>query len=654
MKISLKHVLVAAIAVLIGLSANVQAQSATMPTATIAFPTLPRAVFGGPDVPLQITQSAGTTTAESTTPATCSVINNSSVRILAAGICKITATNLGTTSHKPARAVNRSFSIAKAPNVLTISDFGWLSMANPTADITTTETSGVTLLTSLSTRYCTISGKKVTAIKVGTCTIRASSPSTENYLTAKTVSKSVVIGLTSSIQPPVVVPPAINYVGPWTIRQTTFNDTNSFNRSADANAWVANKWYMPGLRAQIAQVAVLSTTKVSYLVTDSLGRPTPNKTINLSVGKRHGGSTASVKVGALTSNGVDKTPLDQILVTGTTDSKGVVSFDITGLDTVAKAGRYTQIAAWITDLEKDVIDITNLEYSLPAGGSSGGGSNGGGTPGGEVVVGPTDKQLLWSDEFNSTVGTGPTSSNWSPDLGDGCNTGAGCGWGNGESQSYAACANKQDGNGSMIITSSTVAGDPSCTSNKAWTSGKFTSYGKKHFSYGYFEARLKMPTGGGTWPAFWTLGTNINTVSWPLCGELDIMEFAGNSPFVNTSAVHYRNPSGSHEYKMGALNNSVALSQGFHNYGMLWLPNEVKFYIDDRLVVTVKKSDTGLTYWPFGPNAAGVNPKMYIIFNLAMGGSYGGAIQPGYNKAAFTIDYVRYYSTGGYGSVPTN
>jgi beta-glucanase (GH16 family) len=442
----------------------------------------------------------------------------------------------------------------------------------------------------------------------------------------------------------------INYVGPWTIRQTTFNDTNSFNRVNDANAWVANKWYMPGLRAQIAQVAVLSTTKVSYLVTDSLGRPTPNKTINLSVGKRHGGSTASVKVGALTSNGVDKTPLDQILVTGTTDSKGVVSFDITGLDTVAKAGRYTQIAAWITDLEKDVIDITNLEYSLPAGGSSGGG----GTTPGEVVVGPTDKQLLWSDEFNSTVGTGPTSSNWSPDLGDGCNTGAGCGWGNGESQSYAACANKQDGNGSMIITSSTVAGDPSCTSNKAWTSGKFTSYGKKHFSYGYFEARLKMPTGGGTWPAFWTLGTNINTVSWPLCGELDIMEFAGNSPFVNTSAVHYRNPSGNHEYKMGALNNSVALSQGFHNYGMLWLPNEVKFYIDDRLVVTVKKSDTGLTYWPFGPNAAGVNPKMYIIFNLAMGGSYGGGIQTGYNKAAFTIDYVRYYSTGGYGSVPTN
>lgn len=639
-------------ALLIGLSANVQAQSATMPTATITFPTIPRTTFGSPDVPLQITQSAGVTTAESTTPTTCSVVNNSYVRIISAGVCIITANNPGTSTHKPARAVTKSFSISKAANVLTISDFGWLSMANPTADITTTETAGVTVLTSTTTRYCTISGNKVTAIKVGTCTIRASSPSSANYLSAKTVSKSVVIGLISSIQPPVVLPPVIAYVGPWTIRQTTFDDTNSFNRVGDAAAWVANNWYHAGLRAQIAQVAVQSTTKISYLVTDSLGRPRPNKTINLSVGKRHGGSTASVKVGTLTSNGVDKTPLDQILVTGTTDSKGVVSFDITGLDTVAKAGRYTQLAAWITDLAIDTIDITNLEYSLPAGGSSGGGSSGGGSTGGGVV--PSDRTLLWSDEFNSTAGSGPMSSNWSPDLGDGCNTGAGCGWGNGESQSYAACANKQDGNGLMVINSSTPAGDPNCLSNKTWTSGKFTSYGKKHFSYGYFEARLKMPTGGGTWPAFWTLGTNINTVGWPLCGELDVMEYAGNSPFTNTSAVHYRNPSGSHQYKMGALNNSVSLSQGFHTYGMLWLPNEVKFYIDDRLVVTVKKSDTGLTYWPFGPSATGVDPKMYIIFNLAMGGSYGGGIQAGYNKAAFSIDYVRYYSAGGYGSVPTN
>ena len=78
MRISAKHVVSAAIALVIGLSANVQAQSATMPTATITFPTVARVTFGSPDVPLQITQSAGVTTAESITPTTCSVINNSS------------------------------------------------------------------------------------------------------------------------------------------------------------------------------------------------------------------------------------------------------------------------------------------------------------------------------------------------------------------------------------------------------------------------------------------------------------------------------------------------------------------------------------------------------------------------------------------------
>ena len=643
MRISLKHAVTAAMALLIGLSANVQAQSATMPTAIITFPTLPKTTVGSPDLPLQITQTAGYTPAESTTPATCSVISNSVVRILAAGTCRIMATNAGTSTHKPARAVTKSFTIAKAPNVLTISDFGWLSMANPTADITTTETAGVTVLSSTSTRYCTITGNKVTAIKVGTCTIRAASPATANYLAAKTVSKSVVIGLTSSI-----LPPSPTYVGPWTIRQTTFDDTNSFNRVGDAAAWVANKWYNPGLRAQIAQVAVQSTTKITYLVTDGLGRPTPNKTINLSVGKRHGGSTASVKVGTLTTNGVDKTPLDQILVTGTTDSKGVVSFDIIGLDTVAKAGRYTQLAAWITDLAIDTIDITNLEYSLPAGSSTGGGSTGGG------VVVPGVKTLLWADEFDGTVGSGPSSTNWGSELGDGCNSGPGCGWGNGEAQAYAACASKLDGQGKMIITASTPTGDPNCTTNKTWTSGKFTTFGKKHFTYGYFEASLKMPTGGGTWPAFWTLGSNINTVSWPLCGELDIVEYAGNSPLINTSAAHYLAPNNNHDYKYGALNSSVALSQGYHTYGMLWLPNEVTFYMDGREVLKTKKSDTGLTYWPFGPNSAGVDPKMYVIFNLAMGGSYGGGIQSGLNKATFSIDYFRYYSMNGYGSVSNN
>lgn len=265
-----------------------------------------------------------------------------------------------------------------------------------------------------------------------------------------------------------------------------------------------------------------------------------------------------------------------------------------------------------------------------------------------------NKTLEWADEFDGTANSGPNAANWGITTGDGCGTAAGCGWGNGESESYAACANKLDGNGLMVISASTPAGDATCTSNKTWTSGKFSSYGKQNFGYGYFEARLKMPAGGGTWPAFWTLGSNINSVPWPRCGELDIMEYAGNGPTRTTSAVHYQNASGVHDYKSGALTNSTDLSEEFHSYGMLWLPNEITFSFDGRPVLLLKKSDTGLSRWPFGPNSAGVDPKMFIIFNLAMGGGYGGDIENGLTKSTFSLDYVRYYSVDGYGGPPTN
>jgi len=258
------------------------------------------------------------------------------------------------------------------------------------------------------------------------------------------------------------------------------------------------------------------------------------------------------------------------------------------------------------------------------------------------------KTLLWSDEFNGTGA--PATANWGITTGDGCGTAAGCGWGNGESESYAACALDQT-DGSMVITASTPTGDSVCKSNKTWTSGKFTSYGKVNFTYGYFEAKLKMPSGGGTWPAFWTLGSNIASNPWPNCGEIDIMEYKGGAPNRTTSALHYANSSGNHEYKSGAYENPTELPNDYHTYGLLWLPNQITYTIDSHIVLVVTKADTGLTRWPFGPNAQNVDPKMYLIFNLAMGGNYGGQIEPGLNKAQFSIDYVRYYSVDGYGKL---
>ena len=271
-----------------------------------------------------------------------------------------------------------------------------------------------------------------------------------------------------------------------------------------------------------------------------------------------------------------------------------------------------------------------------------------------VPIASIEKTLLWSEEFDGEAGAGPSTDNWVIETGDGCGLPPGCGWGNQESQAYAACAIKQNGSGIMSITASTKAAEPGCTSNRNWTSGKFTTQGKKHFTYGYFEARMKMPQGGGTWPAFWTLSHNIGTVPWPFSGELDVMEYAGNNPTRSTSAAHYANSLGLHEYKSGGHNHTRNLHEEFHTYGMLWLPNEVTFSFNGKTTFVLKKSQTGLAHWPFGPNAQGVHPKMYLILNLAMGGTYGGRIQGGYTKANFDIDYVRYYSASGWGSAPTN
>ena len=259
-------------------------------------------------------------------------------------------------------------------------------------------------------------------------------------------------------------------------------------------------------------------------------------------------------------------------------------------------------------------------------------------------------ELLWADEFGQTAGSGPNPGDWSVTLGDGCGTAAGCGWGNSEKQSYATCALKQNGS-AMVITASTVAGDPNCTSNKSWTSGKFISKGKREFTYGYFESRMKMPEGEGAWPAFWLLGSNIDTVPWPRCGEIDIMEYTGNAPFRSTSAAHYANNIGIHAYKSGAATASTEYFNDFHTYGLLWLPNELTFYVDGKVSFKLNKSDTGLTIWPFGPNSSKEDPKMYLIFNLAMGGNYGGSVPSSLTKAQTSIDYVRYYKVSGYGKV---
>ncbi|NBS62213.1 MAG: hypothetical protein EBT26_09305, partial [Microbacteriaceae bacterium] len=101
MKTSRKRILALTVALMAGFGSTMQAQAVTMPTATISFPALTKVTYGNPDIALNITQSAGVTTATSVTPTICSVLNNSTIKILTSGVCKITATNPGAVTHKP-------------------------------------------------------------------------------------------------------------------------------------------------------------------------------------------------------------------------------------------------------------------------------------------------------------------------------------------------------------------------------------------------------------------------------------------------------------------------------------------------------------------------------------------------------------------------
>ena len=270
---------------------------------------------------------------------------------------------------------------------------------------------------------------------------------------------------------------------------------------------------------------------------------------------------------------------------------------------------------------------------------------------------PIQKTLLWSEEFTGAQNSAPSAARWNLDTTDGCpppyNN---CGWGNAERQYYIESANRLDGSvaGLLKITASrqTNTSNLNCYYGKCeWLSGKMTTYGKVAFTYGYMEARIKATKGAGTWPAFWMLGTNIATVPWPFSGEMDIMEFKGVNPQMTYGTVHYANGNGNHAYNGGIKDTLMDLGDDFHRYGMLWEPETITFYFNDTMVHRVSRADTGLGVWPFGKNASGVDPKFYLVLNLAMGGNFGGDVDSGLSSANLTVDWVRYYSVNGLGKV---
>lgn len=227
--------------------------------------------------------------------------------------------------------------------------------------------------------------------------------------------------------------------------------------------------------------------------------------------------------------------------------------------------------------------------------------------------------LKFSDEFNTDGAPNPTK--WVYDLGNGTS-----GWGNNEVQNYTNLANNvKVAGGNLVITAikETSGGQP-------YSSARIKSEGKYQFTYGKIEARAKMPIGGGTWPAIWSLGANYKTVPWPACGEIDFMEHVGNQQNKIFGTIHYPGFSGG-----SAISGSkviVNASTEFHIYKVIWNSATIRFYVDNVLYQTATNSAT----LPF-------NKDFFLILNVAMGGNFGGAIDAAFTQSAMEVDYIRIY-----------
>ncbi|PSL50326.1 glycosyl hydrolase family 16 [Chitinophaga niastensis] len=227
--------------------------------------------------------------------------------------------------------------------------------------------------------------------------------------------------------------------------------------------------------------------------------------------------------------------------------------------------------------------------------------------------------LLWSDEFN-TDGP-PDPKKWGYDIGTGDN-----GWGNAEAQYYTnRPENVTVANGILKITAikENYAGS-------AYTSTRMLTKDKFSFKYGKIEVSAKLPAGGGTWPAIWMLGSNITTAGWPACGEIDIMEHKGNVPNKIYGTLHHPNHSGANGD--GSTLMITNATTAFHKYAVDWSPTLIRFYVDDQLFYTF--TNTGSL--PF-------NQHFFVIFNFAIGGNFGGAIDPAFTSASMEVDYIRVY-----------
>lgn len=234
-------------------------------------------------------------------------------------------------------------------------------------------------------------------------------------------------------------------------------------------------------------------------------------------------------------------------------------------------------------------------------------------------------QLVWSDEFESTE---INKDNWSFVIWDAEKV-------NNEWQKYVESSENYKIKDGQLHIIATKTGEHE---SGGYTSTRLSSQKKKEFKYGRIEFRAKMPSGIGTWPALWMLGTNIDEVGWPMSGEIDIMEYVGFQPDTTHSNVHTKYQSGITDFHATIPLKTV--EEEFHNYGILWTKDSIQFYVDSISNITN-------TYSPLNKNSDNwpLDQPYYLIMNFAVGGNWGGirGVDENIWPQTMIVDYVRVY-----------
>lgn len=242
------------------------------------------------------------------------------------------------------------------------------------------------------------------------------------------------------------------------------------------------------------------------------------------------------------------------------------------------------------------------------------------------VVANFTSTITLQEEFD--VDGALDESIWGYEEGTGDN-----GWGNNELQHYTQRAdNVVIEDGMLKITAIKEAYE-----GAEYTSARLLTKGKFEQQYGRVEARIKLPSGKGLWPAFWMLGSNFDVVGWPQCGEIDILENKGSEPTIVAGSLHGPGYSGGNPVTKQFQLPNDRFENDFHIFGIEWTKDYVNHYVDGVLYNHITRDDVP-GEWVF-------DQPFYIILNLAVGGDFDGAptdatIFPN----QMLVDYVRVYA----------